>query len=389
MFKKFFKLIWKKKITILFIMIFSFTIGSFTSEIYNHFRAEYDIAFKSEKQLSNDNLTLETLEKVQATNEKFSAIKIEKMLNSNDIYLKFKNDEYHIETKSRYYADFFSSKSQKVKTRAEAFLQGLVLKLDENATFSYESIIIETNSIGLLPTSLISLGIGSLLYFIYLLINANRLYESIIENESQSTSIFSITYWKDSLNSFKTIKNISTIALLFALMIICKAFSIPTGFANLKISLVYLFFALISMIFGPAPGFIIGIISDVLGFFVFPPDGAFNFGYSLIAAFAGFTYGICFYKQKISFTNCFFSRLIVNIILNVIFGSILYGITFNYDVHTTIVYMVYYELPKNLIFLIPQSLLLYIFIKAISPILVRFRYLDKSQLINKNKTKMQ
>ena len=383
MFKKFLELIWKKKFTLFFIMLFSFAIGSLTSEIYNHFNAEYDISFKSEKELNNDNITLELLTNVQTTNDKFSAIEIEKMLNNEDIFLENKNEEYHIITKSRYYADFFSSKSQKVKTRAEAFLQGLVLNLDENATYNYENIIIEIHSIDLLFASLITLGVGVISYLIYLCINANRLYENEKEAELTSTSPLTINYWKESLNSFKSIKNISTIALLFALMIVCKAFSIPTGFANLKISLVYLFFALISMIFGPIPGFIIGIMSDILGFVIFPTEGMFNFGYTLIAAFTGLTYGICLYKKKISFINCFFARLIVNIIFNVIFGSILWGITMNYDVHTTIVYMVYYELPKNLIFLIPQSLLLYIFIKSISPILVRFRYLDKFQLTNK------
>lgn len=380
MLKKFFKLIWKKKFTLFFIMLFSFAIGSLTSEIYNHFNAEYDISFKSEKELNNDNITLELLTNVQTTNDKFSAIEIEKMLNNKDIFLENKNEEYHIITKSRYYADFFSSKSQKVKTRAEAFLQGLVLNLDENATYNYENIIIEINGISLIPTSLITLGIGVVSYLICLCVNINRLYENEKEDEHTSASPFTINYWKESLNSFKSIKNISTIALLFALMIVCKAFSIPTGFANLKISLVYLFFALIGMIFGPIPGFIIGIMSDILGFVIFPTEGMFNFGYTLIAAFTGLTYGICLYKKKIAFTNCFFARLIVNIIFNVIFGSILWGITMNYDVHTTIVYMVYYELPKNLIFLIPQSLLLYIFIKAISQILVRFRYLDNNQL---------
>ena len=384
MFKKFLKLLWKKKFTLFFIMLFSFAIGSFGSEIYNHFSAEYDISFKSENQLNNDDITLDILTNVQSTiqstNDKFPSIEIEKMLNSKDIHLESKDDEYHIITKSRYYADFFSSKSQKVKTRAESFLQTLVTNLDNNATFNYEEIIIEINSISLISTSSITLGIGALSYLIYLLINTNRLYETITNNYSPSTSIFTLAYWKDSLNSFKSIKNISSIALLFALMIICKAFAIPTGFANLKISLVYLFFALICMIYGPVPGFIIGIMSDILGFFIFP-EGAFNFGYTLIAAFAGLTYAICLYKKKISFANSFFSRLIVNMVLNVIFGSILYGITLRYDVHTTMVYMVYYELPKNLIFLIPQSLLLHIFIKAISPVLVRFRYLDKSQII--------
>ncbi|MCH5180133.1 MAG: folate family ECF transporter S component [Erysipelotrichales bacterium] len=383
MFKNFFKLVWKKKFSLFFIMLFSFAIGSFSSEVYNHFKADYDISFKSDIQLENKNITLELLSVAQKTNKNFEAIEIEKMLNNNDIYLETINNNYHIITKSRYYADFFSSKSQKVKTRAEAFLKELVLNLDENATFNYEDTIIQTNNIGLLPTSFIALGVGSLVYLIYLFINTNRLYEASIEANSSSISSFSLTYWKESLNSFKSIKNISTIALLFALMIVCKAFSIPTGFANLKISLVYLFFALISMIFGPAPGFIIGIMSDILGFVIFPTEGAFNFGYTLIAAFAGLTYGLCLYKKKISFANCFFARLIVNIILNVIFGSILWAITMSYDVHTTMVYMVYYELPKNLIFLIPQSLLLYIFIRSVSPILVRFRYLDKSQIITK------
>ena len=71
------------------------------------------------------------------------------------------------------------------------------------------------------------------------------------------------------------------------------------------------------MIYGPIAGLVIGIFSDVLGYFIGGASGMFFPGYTLDAMLAGFVYGLCFYKTKLTFAKCLYARLIVNLFVNV------------------------------------------------------------------------
>ena len=173
--------------------------------------------------------------------------------------------------------------------------------------------------------------------------------------------------------------------MLFGLMLVCKIFSLPSGFSNLGLSLTYLFFSLISLIFGPIAGLTVGFFSDILGYFLFDKSGmTFYFGYTLQAMLAGLIYGLFFYKSRITFFRCFIARLLVNLVLNVILGSIFFGDIMNYDYETIKAYALVIELPKNIIYLLPQSLLLFIFLKFVSPILYRYKYINKTIYENIN-----
>ena len=79
------------------------------------------------------------------------------------------------------------------------------------------------------------------------------------------------------------------IAMLFALMLVCKLIPIPGGFGSLGIGFTYLFFSVTCMIYGPVYGFVIGAVLDILGFFM--PNGGgpiFHLGYTLQTALTGF-----------------------------------------------------------------------------------------------------
>ena len=216
--------------------------------------------------------------------------------------------------------------------------------------------------------------IGVIIYYIYNKEDNRFEYDNI--NTFQTP--FHKTYWKESLVFLDSTKKIVTLAMLFSLMMVCKLFSLPSGFSNLGISLTYLFFALISLIYGPIAGFTVGLLSDVLGFFLFDRSGlSFNFLYTIQAMMAGFVYGLCLFKTKISFTRCFISRLIVNLILNVVWGSFCFGFVMNWNKEVIIKYALIMELPKNIIYLVPQTLLLFVFLKFISPILYQNKYISK------------
>ena len=159
-------------------------------------------------------------------------------------------------------------------------------------------------------------------------------------------------------------------------MQVVRFIPIPSGFGNLGISLSAFFFALIGLIYGPSIGFIIGIISDIFGFFVFPDGYPFHPGYTIQAGLTGLTYGLLFYKTKVSFSKVLFARLIVNIVLNGILGSLCWGDVADLSREATRTYMFSLSIPKNVVYLLPQSIAIWLFFKALAPALKALLIVD-------------
>ncbi|MDE6407384.1 MAG: folate family ECF transporter S component, partial [Anaeroplasmataceae bacterium] len=196
------------------------------------------------------------------------------------------------------------------------------------------------------------------------------------DNQVVYKSIFHKSYWKDSIGFINNVKKMCTISILFACMILCKFLPIPSGFGSLGISFTYLFFGIICWIYGPLCGIFIGFCSDILGYFI-NPGGIFFMGYTLDAMLAGFMYGICFYKKRITFANCFIARAFVNLFINVGLGSLWWKMIYNLDWDAYLTYMSLTSLPKNILYLLPQSILLFILFKAISKPLASFGLIDQ------------
>lgn len=220
---------------------------------------------------------------------------------------------------------------------------------------------------------IISIG----LFFIMIHGKNKDYFTDISDNETIFKTPFHKLYWKNSVTGFKNVKDLSVIAILFAMMLVCKLIPIPTGFGNLGLSFTYLFFSVISLIYGPVVGIVVGLLSDVLGYFINSGGGAFFPGYTLDAMAAGFMYGICFYKTKLTFAKCLYARLFVNLVVNVIFGSLWYAIINGLSFEAYQTYIAFISLPKNLLFLLPQTILLFIVLKAVMRPLSAFGYVDE------------
>ena len=381
MFDRFKTILLKNKFILLFIILCSFALGAVIAQSYNQVHEQYDIAFKSNKTLDelNNIITIDNLTQIKENDIKngknrFNNIDINKLISNDDIKIIQDNDNYHLLTKSRYYDNFFFSSNKTVSTRAKMFIKELLVTFDDSISFSYDNIYITKNSANIYLVGGITSLVLTISYLTYLIINNQKLYEQIITTDKEKEiTIFSKSYWQSAISAFSKTKNIVIIAMLFALMMISKLFSIPTGFADLRISFTYVFFALISMMYGPIAGLVIGLFSDTLGFFIFPNGASFFFPYTIQAILSGFIYGICLYKKEAKLENVFFARLLINMIMNVLWGSLCFGWLYNYDLSTTCAYMLMYSLPKNLIWLIPQTLVLYITLKASKPIINRNR----------------
>ena len=200
----------------------------------------------------------------------------------------------------------------------------------------------------------------------------------IVDNEKIYSTPFHKSYWKNSLKPFKNIKDMVVLAMLLALVCVFKLIKIPSGFGALGIGFTYLILAVIGMIYGPIVGLFTGAFSDIMGFVIAPTGGMFFIGYTLDAVVSCFLYGIFFYKTKLTYTKCLMVRTIINLVVNVVFGSLWYMIVFvgdfTYEGYMT--YMTFISLPKNLIYLLPQSIVLFLVLKIMTKPLAMFGLID-------------
>ena len=388
-------------ITVLLILLSIGFLSCFViTDFYNNSNAYYeaevvveDISkFETEKLVDEDFLL-----SIRNSADKYSEIDVKTMLKKKDFSYEIKENTITIVTKYRYYEEFFLSKSNSVSNRAKTFIKDAVNEIAKektSVTFTNSNDIVTLNGyvnrwniglIGLIVTFVLELIVFSILY-IYkkdLLIKEKFEYD----NETCFSTCFHKNYWKEATKPLIKVKDITTIAMMFALLVVAGIITLPSGFGNLGLSLAYLFFAMIAMVYGPVYAFVIGIFSDIIGYFTSNSAGAFNFGYTIQAAMCGFIYGICLYKTKITFTKVFISRTLVNLLMNTIVGSFLFifvmyfntgdGFDFSNYLEKVKYYMLLMALPKNVLYLLPQSLVLYLVLRLVSPVLVKFRLMDK------------
>ena len=321
-------------------------------------------------------------------NLSLESIDVTSLLNNHDFVLTTENDVYTITTKTRYYETSYIFSSNKVISRASTFIKYSLYDLvgKNNVTFLNSNIGEIKNSLSRPLGGLIGITSLSLIVtVIILIIPKKNISDFTFDNEETFKNPFSLAYWKKAFTELKSTKKIVTLGMLFSLVLLSKFISLPSGFANLNISLGFIFLAIIGYIYGPVVSFIIGASSDIIGYFINQSAYVFNLGYTLQAALACFVYGILFYKTRMTFSKVLLSRIIINFVLNVLMGSYLMIIVYYQGGTITSeqilasfrVYALVYSLPKNIICLLPQSILLYAIIKVISPILSRFNYISK------------
>ena len=73
------------------------------------------------------------------------------------------------------------------------------------------------------------------------------------------------------------------------------------------------------------------------------------------------------------------SRLVVNLFINVLLGSIWWSLLNNFTYEQFRVYVLVTSLPKNLFYLLPQSLLQFLFLKFVSNPACQSNIIDQKQ----------
>ncbi len=178
-------------------------------------------------------------------------------------------------------------------------------------------------------------------------------------------------YWRCAAREWSSVRALALAALFIALRVVLSSFFIPlpVGVGTQKIFFTFFVNALGSYLYGPLVGLAAGGISDIVGVLIHP-TGPFFPGYTLTSMAGSFLYGLFLYRARITvlrLTLCKLSvNLLVNVVLNGLWDSILAGKGFW---ALTVI-----RLPKNLIALPVEVLLMVLFFNLMLPITERLNW---------------
>ena len=152
-------------------------------------------------------------------------------------------------------------------------------------------------------------------------------------------STFSPGYWKAACGELKNLRRLIFAALICALCVVVGSLFITVG-DNLRIKFTFFFVAVGSAVYGPVAALLVGAVSDILGYVLFP-SGAFFPGYTLSSMLGGLIYALLLYRKKITVLRIFCAKFLVNYLVNVLLGSlwskIMFGKGYLYYMTTSLV----------------------------------------------------
>lgn len=193
--------------------------------------------------------------------------------------------------------------------------------------------------------------------------------------------IFTKQYWLDSLRNFKKVKSIALMSILMAACIVvgglCSVF--PIKLFNRTMSLIFIFWPIFAILFGPVPTTIIAGIVDLLMFVLFPTGYPMYIGYTFTQMLIGLINGLLFYKTKISILKIFISQFIINFGIHVGIESLFMADIMNYGFEAYKVYVIG-GLIKNGLFLPIEITSIVIVLGALFPVLRIMKITDESYL---------
>ncbi len=138
-------------------------------------------------------------------------------------------------------------------------------------------------------------------------------------NETYSSPIAK-GYRAAALSELKNIRSLVVAALLSAAAIVIEYFQIPIIPGVLEVSFSFMAISLCSFLTGPVLAIPCGIIVDIVGAMI--KGYSFFFGYTLSAILGAVIYALFLYRAKLSFFRIAMARLTVNMLINVLLGSV-------------------------------------------------------------------
>ena len=176
--------------------------------------------------------------------------------------------------------------------------------------------------------------------------------------------------WRQSARNLRSARVLAVAGMLSGLRIVLESFLfIPLPFLgpNLEFTLTFLPNALGGMYYGPAVALLTGAVTDLLSWLLVS-KGPFFPLFTLLEMFSSCVYALFFYRRKITFVRCLLCKGTINLISNVLLTSLFLSLMYGKAIS---VYMAG-RILKNVVLLLPESLLLFGFLSAMRPALRTF-----------------
>ncbi len=139
-----------------------------------------------------------------------------------------------------------------------------------------------------------------------------------------------LSVFQMSAKEFKKTSTISITGMLVGISVVLSFLKIVIS-SLMQISFSFLPIAAGGMLYGPTVGAIMGVASDILGYFA-KPNGVFFPGFTLNALIIGLIYGFFFYKKPVTLKRVILASLmnviIINMLLTPLWLSMMYGNAF-------------------------------------------------------------
>lgn len=183
---------------------------------------------------------------------------------------------------------------------------------------------------------------------------------------------FSRAYWRDAASELKDTKMLVVTALLTALRIAMKPLAIPLA-PQLSIQTAMLATALGAMIFGPVVAIPAAMISDTIGFFLYP-TGDYFLPFMLTEITSTMIYALCLYRCKVTPTRVMLSRFFICLFVNIVLQQLIFAWWYVYigspekAKNQILGIMGMARILKNLAFFPIESVVLTLFLRVMVPV---------------------
>ena len=186
---------------------------------------------------------------------------------------------------------------------------------------------------------------------------------------------FSPSYWRDAAAELKDTKMLVMTALMIALRIALKPLAIPLG-PQLSIQTAMLATALGAMIYGPVVAIPAAIISDTIGFVIYP-TGDYFLPFVLTEIASTMFYALFLYRAKVTPVRVMLARFCICFFVNVVLQQFIFAWYYIWignpeSAQSAILgIMTTTRIFKNLFFFPIESVVLTLFLKFLLPVTQR------------------
>ncbi|MCI8537148.1 MAG: folate family ECF transporter S component [Oscillospiraceae bacterium] len=186
-----------------------------------------------------------------------------------------------------------------------------------------------------------------------------------MQNEKRYSSPLCAGYWKEAGTSLRSVRILVVAALCAALSTLFNFFfMVPVG-ENLNIMFQFLPNAIMGMICGPWVAVLYGVATDFLDFMLH--GWGFFPGYTLGSVLGAMIYALFLYRSRVTVLRLFLARLSVNVIVNILLGSLWSAILYGKAYYVYLSASVF----KNLILLPLETLILVVVYRMLMVSLVQ------------------